>query len=122
LAFVGLAGLADSQADLLSTGQARLVELGRAIVTRPKVLLLDEPASGLDVHETGGFIEMLAALAESGVAVLLVEHDMEVVMAACGSIHVIDFGRLLAVGSPDEVRANQAVLDAYLGTSAGTAS
>jgi branched-chain amino acid transport system ATP-binding protein len=117
--FVGLAGVADTQADLLSTGQARLVELGRALVTKPHVLLLDEPASGLDVHETGAFVDMLAAIAASGVGVLLVEHDMDVVMGACGSIHVIDFGRLLAVGTPDQVRSDQAVLDAYLGSPAG---
>jgi branched-chain amino acid transport system ATP-binding protein len=121
IGFVGLTEVADTQADLLSTGQARLVELGRALVTQPKVLLLDEPASGLDVHETGAFIQMLRAIADSGVGVLLVEHDMEVVMGACATIHVIDFGRLLAVGTPDEIRSDQAVLDAYLGTGTGAA-
>jgi branched-chain amino acid transport system ATP-binding protein len=116
--FVGLGAIADRRADTLSTGQARLVELARALVTRPMVLLLDEPASGLDAAETRELTEILRGLADSGVAILLVEHDMPLVMSTCSVVHVIDFGSLLAVGSPEEIRSNQAVLDAYLGTSA----
>jgi branched-chain amino acid transport system ATP-binding protein len=115
--YVGLTAIADRRADTLSTGQARLVELARALVTQPRVLLLDEPASGLDASETRDLTEILRGLAESGVAILLVEHDMPLVMSTCSVVHVIDFGSLLAVGSPEEIRSNQAVLDAYLGTS-----
>jgi branched-chain amino acid transport system ATP-binding protein len=121
LAFVGIDALAETRTDALSTGQARLVELGRALVTRPKVLLLDEPASGLDADETVGFTEILRSLAASGMAILLVEHDMPLVMSTCAVIHVLDFGALLAVGSPAEIQADQAVLDAYLGTTEGVA-
>jgi branched-chain amino acid transport system ATP-binding protein len=114
--FVGLDTVADRAAGTLPTGQARLVELARALVTRPKVLLLDEPASGLDADETEGFSEILRALAEAGTAILIVEHDMPLVMSLCSVIHVIDFGQLLAVGTPAEIQSNQAVLDAYLGS------
>jgi branched-chain amino acid transport system ATP-binding protein len=117
--FVGLQAIADTRTDALSTGQARLVELARALVTRPKVLLLDEPASGLDADETAGFTQLLRTLAGDGMAVLVVEHDMPLVMSTCSVIHVLDFGTLIAVGAPDEIQADQAVLDAYLGTPVG---
>jgi branched-chain amino acid transport system ATP-binding protein len=117
LEYVRLESIADRRADTLSTGQARLVELARALVTRPSVLLLDEPASGLDADETSDLTEILRGLADSGVAILVVEHDMPLVMSTCSVIYVIDFGSLLAVGSPAEIRSNQMVLDAYLGSS-----
>ena len=119
--FVGLGDIAETRADELPTGKARLVELARALVTRPRVLLLDEPASGLDGSETEALVGLLRSLAESGMAILLVEHDMSVVMQACTRIHVLDFGRVIAVGSPDEIQSDAAVLNAYLGT-AETAS
>jgi branched-chain amino acid transport system ATP-binding protein len=113
---IGLQEIADQRADALPTGQARLVELGRALATRPRLLLLDEPAAGQDDQETRRFAELLRMLAGQGIGILLVEHDVQLVMDVCTQISVLDFGRLLAVGSPDEIRSNQHVLAAYLGT------
>ncbi len=113
---IGIDAIADRRADGLATGQARLVELGRALATRPRVLLLDEPASGQDEKETERFAPMLRRVADSGVAVVLVEHDVRLVMDVCRVISVLDFGRLLAAGTPEEIRKDQNVLAAYLGT------
>ncbi|TDC93005.1 ABC transporter ATP-binding protein [Actinomadura sp. 7K507] len=113
---LGLEDIADVRADAVPTGRARLIELGRALAVRPKVLLLDEPASGQDEHETGRFGELLRELAAGGLAVVLVEHDMRLVMAACDVVHVLDLGKVIASGPPDRIRADSAVLDAYLGT------
>ena len=121
LAEVGLESVADIRADALPTGQARLVELGRAMATQPRLLLLDEPASGQDEAETTAFAAILRRLAATGVGVVLVEHDMRLVMDVCETIHVLDFGRVLASGTPDEVRANADVLTAYLGSMATAA-
>ena len=115
IADIGLQDIADRRADSLPTGQARLVELGRALATRPRMLLLDEPAAGQDDQETERFAQILRVLAHQGIGVLLVEHDVQLVMDVCTQISVLDFGRLLAVGTPDEIRANQHVLAAYLG-------
>ncbi len=116
LSFVGLSGLADADAASLPVGQARLVELARALSLRPKVLLLDEPASGLDPDETAAFVGLLARVrALLGCSILLVEHDMDVVMPLCDHLVVLDFGRVLAAGSPADVRADPAVQAAYLG-------
>jgi branched-chain amino acid transport system ATP-binding protein len=113
---LGLGPIAHRRADALPTGQARLVELGRALATEPKVVLLDEPASGLDDVETQRLAEVLRALVDEGLAVLLVEHDMDVVMGLCSTIYVLDFGEIIACGTPDEVRADERVRAAYLGT------
>lgn len=112
---VGLASLADSRADSLSTGNARLLELARALASSPKVLLLDEPASGLDEAETDRFAELLTQLAADGMAVLIVEHDVPLVMRLCHVITVLNFGVVLAEGTPSEIRSNPQVTDAYLG-------
>jgi ABC-type branched-subunit amino acid transport system ATPase component len=117
---LGLRAAADERADALPAGLARLCELGRALAVRPRLLLLDEPASGLDDHETESLAELLRGLAADGMAVLLVEHDVGLVMDLCASVHVIDYGALVAVGTPAEIRHNQAVLDAYLGNGAST--
>jgi branched-chain amino acid transport system ATP-binding protein len=114
----GLHDVADARVDSLPTGQARLVELGRALATRPSVLLLDEPASGQDENETVAFGELLRDLAAEGIAVVLVEHDVHLVMRVCDTIHVLDFGRIIAAGTPQEVQRDEAVLAAYLGTKA----
>ena len=112
---VGLTAVADVPAGSLPTGQGRLVELARALATEPKLLLLDEPASGQDDQETEYFSELLKQLAGEGIGILLVEHDMALVMAVCDYLYVLDFGRLLAEGTPAEVRRHPDVLAAYLG-------
>ncbi|WCO66145.1 ABC transporter ATP-binding protein [Iamia majanohamensis] len=115
---VGLRAVADERVTGLPTGQGRLVELGRALACRPRVLLLDEPASGQDETETARFGALLTELATDGTAVLLVEHDMSLVMDVCEVVHVLDLGRIIAVGAPAAVQSDPAVLEAYLGTSA----
>jgi branched-chain amino acid transport system ATP-binding protein len=112
---VGLAEVADLRVTAVPTGQARLVELARALACNPSVLLLDEPAAGQNAAETERFAELLRELAAGGMAVVLVEHDVQLVVDVCDIIHVLDFGRLLAVGSPAEIQANEAVREAYLG-------
>jgi branched-chain amino acid transport system ATP-binding protein len=113
---VGIRAVADERVDAMPTGLARLVELGRALATHPKVLLLDEPASGLDESESDSFADLLLELAEGGMGILLVEHDVQLVMKVCATIHVLDFGSILAAGTPAEIQQNQSVLDAYLGS------
>jgi branched-chain amino acid transport system ATP-binding protein len=115
LARLGIAPLAEVRADRLPTGQARMVELARALATAPEVLLLDEPASGQDEQETTAFGAVLREVAASGVAVVLVEHDVQLVMEVCAHIHVLDLGTLLASGTAAEVQRDEAVLAAYLG-------
>jgi branched-chain amino acid transport system ATP-binding protein len=118
LDLVGIRAVADERVDSMPTGLARLVELARALATRPKVLLLDEPASGLDDAESESFAELLLHLAEEGTAILLVEHDVHLVMKVCSDINVLDFGSILAQGTPAEIQHNPAVLEAYLGSPA----
>ena len=115
LELMGLTHLADRDVSEIPTGMARRVEMGRALMTRPRILLLDEPASGQDEQETDEFGELLLHLCEEGTAILLVEHDVSLVMKVCSFIQVLDFGRIIAAGTPSEIQTNQAVLDAYLG-------
>jgi branched-chain amino acid transport system ATP-binding protein len=112
---IGLTSVANERVDRLPTGTQRLVEMARALATKPRVVLLDEPSSGLNEAETDDFSELLVELAASGLAILLVEHDMGLVMSACHHIHVLDFGQIIAYGTPTEVQANPLVRAAYLG-------
>jgi branched-chain amino acid transport system ATP-binding protein len=116
---VGIARYADNRADSVPTGVARLVEMARALAIEPRLLLLDEPSSGLDEAETEQFGALLRQLAAQGRAILMVEHDMDLVMAVCHYIHVLEFGKVIARGTPPEIRANRTVQAAYLGFTDG---
>jgi ABC-type branched-subunit amino acid transport system ATPase component len=116
LAQVGLLELADEATDSLPTGLARLVELARAMATTPTVLLLDEPSAGLNQEETTALGTILLGLASEGMAVLLVEHDMSLVMSICDEVTVLHYGEIITTGDPAAVRADPAVQAAYLGT------
>jgi branched-chain amino acid transport system ATP-binding protein len=119
---VGLTDLADVTVGTMPTPTARLVELARALATRPKILLLDEASSGLNDEETEVVGELLTrVVSDTGVAVLLVEHDMSFVMGLCSQLYVLDLGQVIACGSPAEVQADQRVQTAYLGTSSAEA-
>jgi branched-chain amino acid transport system ATP-binding protein len=120
LELVGIAAVAEEKVESLPTGTARLVELARALATGPSVLLLDEPSSGLDEAETDSLGRLLHQLAGDGLAVLLVEHDMPLVMDTCTYINVLDFGRVIASGTPTEIQNDPAVQRAYLGSGATT--
>jgi len=111
-----IGSLLDRRTTELSEGERKLVGLARALTRGPRVLLLDEPAAGLDTTESRDLGTRLRRVADSGVGVLLVDHDMELVLGTCDRVHVIDRGRLLASGAPDVVRDHPAVIAAYLGT------
>jgi branched-chain amino acid transport system ATP-binding protein len=118
LARLGLTDIAGLSADALPTGTGRRLEVGRALATRPRYLLLDEPAAGLDVTETRAFGELLRALAAEEMAIVLVEHDMSLVMNVCDQVHVLDLGTMICSGPPDVVQRDERVLAAYLGAAA----
>ena len=113
---VGIADVAQYMVGTLPTGTARLVELARALAMNPRVLLLDEPSSGLNEEETAGMAMLLRSLVLDGLAVLLVEHDMSFVMGTCELIYVLDFGQIIAEGPPERIQQDKAVQAAYLGS------
>jgi len=112
---VGLRKYAGQRADSVPTGVARLLELARALAIDPALMLLDEPSSGLDEAETDAFGSLLRDLAARGTSILMVEHDMDLVMGVCDYIHVLEFGQVIATGTPAEIRADRKVQAAYLG-------
>ena len=113
---VGLGDVAAREVSELPTARARVVEVARALMTHPKVLLLDEPASGQTEQETEAFGTLLRQLVdERELAICLVEHDVNLVMDTCELIHVLDYGEIIASGSPDHVKNDPAVVNAYLG-------
>ena len=121
LSFVGLRGKEFTKSSSLPYGQQRLLELARALASDPRLLLLDEPAAGLNAAETEALVELLFQICRQGVTILLVEHDMSLVMNVSDHITVLNFGRKIAEGSAEEVEKNAEVIDAYLGTEVGNA-
>lgn len=116
LAFAGLETFADEPASGLPYGRQRMLELARAMAAGPKLILLDEPAAGLNTEESAALSRIIRRIAQDGTSVLLIEHDMTLVMTTADRVVVVDFGRKIAQGTPAEVRANPAVIAAYLGT------
>jgi branched-chain amino acid transport system ATP-binding protein len=120
---LGLRGLADRPAAGLPFGTAKRIELARALVSRPTLLLLDEPAGGLNHEEVGELGALIRRLrGDYGLTILVVEHHMNLVMSICDRVHVLNFGRKIAEGPPREVRANPEVVEAYLGAASDDAA
>ncbi|HYO49848.1 MAG TPA: ABC transporter ATP-binding protein [Chloroflexia bacterium] len=116
LAGVGLSGVAGQPASSLAYGNQRRLELVRALASHPQLLLLDEPAAGMNAAESKSLLIRLRSLAESGLSLLVIEHDMALVMSLCDRIGVLNFGNMIAEGNPQEISSNPNVIEAYLGS------
>ncbi len=119
LSVCGLGDVATRSPKDLSHGRRKLVGVARALARRPRLVLLDEPAAGLDTHETEELGTHLRSLPAEGVSVLLVDHDMGLVLSVCDYVYVLDFGKLIAQGPPAEIRSDERVITAYLGSQKG---
>ena len=117
LDFIGLADKANSMADSLPLGERKILEIGRALATDPLLVCLDEPAAGLNETETETAARLIKAIKDKGITVLLVEHDMKVIMNISDQITVLNYGEKIAEGTPEEIRGNPKVIQAYLGDS-----
>jgi len=110
-----MADMADRKAGNLPFGKGRLLEISRALAAKPKIILMDEPAAGLNSRETAELALLIRRIRESGITIALVEHDMDLVMDICDSIVVLNLGKKLAEGTPREIQENPSVISAYLG-------
>ena len=120
LRILGLDAFADVEPRVLSLGHAKLLGVARALASNPSIVLLDEPAAGLDTRESAELGRRLREVVAAGVAVLLIDHDMNLVLDICDRIYVLEFGRVIAEGTPTEVRDDDLVIAAYLGSANAT--
>lgn len=119
LRYLGIDDMSDEYASNLPYGSQRRVEIGRALASEPSLILLDEPSAGMNQNETMELMQLIYGLREKNITIIVIEHNMQFMMNLCDRIAVLNFGKLLTVGTPEEVQGNQAVIDAYLGHSGG---